>query len=153
MQSNPNHGIGRVCKVSKEEIVGQLAALMWWAEGDDEDRMSEHHRRTERLLAGLSGLDGAHAERVFPDRAGRPYPNVYLHVSPETGMTAADVMRDLESGDPPIATMSHASDPQVIRLDVRLCSDQEIDIISARVREALVSASDLELGLPPTGPR
>ena len=40
------HGIGRVCKVSKEEIVGQVTSLMWWAEPRN---TGSHFRPHERV--------------------------------------------------------------------------------------------------------
>ena len=57
MQSAPSHGIGRVAKVSKEEVVGQIASFIWWVEQDDEERMTEHHRKTGMLhIAVCPGL-------------------------------------------------------------------------------------------------
>ena len=66
MQSAPNHGIGRVCKVSKEEVVGQVASLIWWAEQDEEERMIEHHRKSGLLNRMVEDLGGAN------DRGGVP---------------------------------------------------------------------------------
>ena len=59
MQSAPNHGIGRVCKVSKEEVVGQVASLIWWAEQDEEERMIEHHRKSGLLNRMVEDIGGA----------------------------------------------------------------------------------------------
>lgn len=139
MQAAPSQGIGRVCKVSKEEVVAQIAALVWWAEQDDETRLTEFMGRTRMLVDGLAGVKGARAELVFPDRQGRPYATAFLHVSPETGLTGADVLRRLSDGDPPIAAMSY-DDPAVVRFDVRLCQEDEIRAISRRVREIFEGA-------------
>ena len=75
MQAAPTQGIGRVGKVSKEEIVGQIAALTWWAEQDDEERLTEHHRRARLLSGSLRGLPGAMVELVSPDRYQRSAPH------------------------------------------------------------------------------
>lgn len=133
MQSAPNHGIGRVAKVSKEEIVAQLASLIWWAEQDDEDRMTEHHRRSQLLAGQVKGLPNSATEVVFPDHYQRPYPTVHLKVTPESGLTGAELLKLLHDGDPPIAAMSHPSDPMTIRLDVRLLEDSEIAAIGNRL--------------------
>ena len=66
MQASPTQGIGRVCKVSKEEVVAQVAALIWWAEQDDEARLAEHHRKTQKLVDLAQGLTGASAEPELP---------------------------------------------------------------------------------------
>lgn len=134
MQAAPTQGIGRVAKVSKEEIVGQIAALTWWAEQDDEERLMEHHRKAGLLAGALKGLPDAHVEVVFPDHYQRPYPTVHVKALPASGMKAKAVLDALHSGDPAIAGMGH-SDPAVVRLDVRLCEDAEIEAIGRRVRE------------------
>ena len=136
MQAAPAQGIGRVCKVSKEEVVGQIAALLWWAEQDDETRLTEFMRKTRKLVDSLGGLDSAQAELRFPDNGGRPFATALLHLSPEAGLTADEVLQQLYDGEPPIAAMS-LDDPLVLRFDVRLCQDHEIESISRRLTEIL----------------
>lgn len=134
-QSAPNHGIGRVAKVSKEEIVGQITSLAWWAEQDEEDRMTEHHRRTA-LLAGLvKDLPKTTTKVVFPDYSQRPYPTVHVSADPASGMSGGDIRRLLLDGEPSIACMTDSREPLGIRLDVRLLSDDEIHIIAGRLQE------------------
>jgi len=134
-QSAPNHGIGRICKVSKEEVVGQVASLIWWAEQDEEELMTEHHRRSGMMAGMLKGIGDATVEIVFPDYNQRPYPTVHLTVSPESDLTGAKLRQLLHDGDPAIATMTHYSDPNTIRIDVRLLGDNEIVAIGKRVKE------------------
>ena len=138
MQSAPAHGIGRVAKVSKEEVVGQISAFIWWAQQDEEERMTEHHRKTAMLhnsVATLSMVADSYIE--FPDADNRPMPNVHLKVDPATGRNAEWLIQELRDGDPAIATMSHPTDPQIIRMDVRLCEEDEIAQISHRLRNIL----------------
>ena len=137
MQSAPNHGIGRVCKVSKEEVVGQVASLIWWAEQDEEERMIEHHRKSGLLNRMVEDIGGAKTEVVFPDHSQRPYPTVHVSPMPHSGMTGAQLLTALRSGDPPIAGMTHPTDPNTIRLDVRLLEDDEIKAIGTRLSELL----------------
>ncbi len=137
MQSAPNHGIGRVCKVSKEEVVGQIASLIWWAEQDEEERMIEHHRKSGLLNDMAKDLPGARTEVVFPDHSQRPYPTVHLSPQPSSGLSGQDLLAALRSGDPPIAGMTHPNDPATIRLDVRLLEDDEIEAIGKRLAELL----------------
>jgi L-seryl-tRNA(Ser) seleniumtransferase len=140
MQSAPEHGIGRVCKVSKEEIVGLLASLIWWAEQDDEERLLEHGRKARLLADAIRMLPNARVEIAELDASQRPYPTVHVKATSETGLTAGKLLSILRDGDPAIAAMPH-TDPQTIRLDVRLCADAEIEAIGRRLREVFVSVA------------
>jgi L-seryl-tRNA(Ser) seleniumtransferase len=65
----PAHGIGRPCKVGKEQIVGLLAALdLFLAEGDDvrTSRWTELLVDLRRELAGLPLLDATLVPGVVP---------------------------------------------------------------------------------------
>ncbi|MSQ08341.1 MAG: aminotransferase class V-fold PLP-dependent enzyme [Dehalococcoidia bacterium] len=138
MQAAPTQGIGRVAKVSKEEVVGMIAALTWWAEQDDEARMTEHHRRSNKLASLIKGLPGAKTEVVFPDQWQRPFPTVHLTTLPASGLDAAQIIDALKNGDPSIGVMG-GSDPQTVRMDVRLCEDWELDAIGKRLHEVFAA--------------
>ncbi|MBM3958662.1 MAG: aminotransferase class V-fold PLP-dependent enzyme [SAR202 cluster bacterium] len=135
MQTAPEHGIGRVCKVSKEEIVGLISSLMWWAEQDDEERMLEQHGKARRLADLARAIPGASTEVADFDSSQRPFPTVHFKAPAARKMNAQALLTELRAGDPPIAAMNHPSDPMAIRLDVRLCSDQEIEAIARRLAE------------------
>ncbi|MAG35361.1 MAG: hypothetical protein CL878_03805 [Dehalococcoidia bacterium] len=141
MQASPTQGIGRVCKVSKEEVVAQVAALIWWAEQDDETRLAEHGRKTQKLVDLAQGLKGAQAKFRFPDRIGRPFASMYLSVQPASGHTMDGVIEQLRDGEPPVAVKGgdDPSDPTAIRFDVRVCADWEIEAIGKRLHEILGS--------------
>ena len=136
MQSAPTQGIARVAKVSKEEAVGLLAALELYAAADEEALLSDQRARAEMLMGLIPNLAAASAKLTDPDHQGRMYPTVLVTVDQSSGMDATEVLSDLESGDPSIAAMAF-SDPQVVRLDVRLCEDWEIEIIARRLNEIL----------------
>ncbi len=140
MQSSPNHGIGRVCKVSKEEVVGQVASLIWWAEQDAEDRMTEHHRKSGMLLDVVKDLPGAESRVVFPDHYQRPYPTVHVKPAQESDMSGEELRMALRNGEPAIAGMTDPGDPDVVRLDVRLLEDEEIRQIGDRLSEIFAGA-------------
>ena len=140
-QSVPNHGIGRVAKVSKEEVVGQVASLVWWAEQDEEDRMTEHHRKAADMARMIKDLPGATVEVLFPDHYQRPFPTVHVTVSPESGMDGAGLQKALHDGEPGIAAMTHPTNPATVRLDVRLLEDEQIEAIGRRLAEILGGAT------------
>jgi D-glucosaminate-6-phosphate ammonia-lyase len=135
-QSAPLGGIGRPMKVSKEEIIGLLTALEIWVQRDHEADMREAKRRTQYVVERLTGVPGIRAEFKFPDHLGRPYPTVFIHLDPGTGLTGPKVVRELLAGEPSVAIMSF-SDPHVARADVRILSDEETEIVASRLRQVL----------------
>src|SRR5262245_30969269 len=135
-QSAPAHGVGRPMKVSKEEIVGLLTALEIWANRDHAADKRDAEARTDRVVRALGGLPGIRAEHRFPDHIGRPYPTVFVHIDPQTGLTGAQVIDAMLAGEPSVAIMGF-SDPQIVRADVRILSDEETDQVAARLRQVL----------------
>jgi len=136
LQSSPHGGVGRGMKVSKEEIVGLLTALEVWTARDHEADLRDAKRRTDMVVAALEGIPGIRAEHKFPDHLGRPYPTVFVHLDPATGLTGAQVVRRLLDGDPSVAVMSF-HDPQIVRADVRILSDDEAVQVAACLRQVL----------------
>jgi L-seryl-tRNA(Ser) seleniumtransferase len=136
LQSAPNQGIGRPLKVSKEEIVGLLTALKVWVNRDHAADLRDAKRRTDRVVQVLSDLPGICAEHRFPDHVGRPYPTAFVSIDPSTGLTGANVIDRMLAGDPSIAIMNF-SDPQIVRVDVRVLSDGDTEIVASRLRAVL----------------
>ena len=136
LQSAPLQGIGRPLKVSKEEIVGLVTALEVWADRDHEADLRDARRRTDLVVERLAGVPGGRAEHRFLDHVGRPYATAFMHLDPATGRTAAGVIAALLAGEPSVATMPF-SDPQIIRIDVRVLSDKEAEIVATELRRTL----------------
>jgi L-seryl-tRNA(Ser) seleniumtransferase len=137
-QSAPFQGVGRPMKVSKEEIVGLLTALEIWVGRDHAADMRDARARTDRVVEALRGQPGIRAEHRFPDQVGRPYPTAFVHIDASTGLRGADVVRAMLAGEPSVAIMGF-SDPQVVRVDVRVLSDDEADQVAARLRQVLAA--------------
>ena len=138
MQSSPYEGIGRPMKVSKEEVIGLITALEVFANRDHEADLGDAKRRTDYVVEALKGLPGIRAEHRFPDHEGRMYPTVFVHIDPATGLTAAQVIKELLGGTPPIAVMGF-SDPQIVRVDVRILPDDEVEQVARRLYEVLAA--------------
>ena len=105
LQGAPQHGIGRPCKVGKEEVIGLLTALeLFVKEGD-----AARHRRwlalaetlANRLLAGLARCDGMAVSMPDRDREDA-VPVVELTVSEAAPLSALDLVIALQNGHPPI---------------------------------------------------
>jgi len=97
----PHHGIGRPAKVGKEAIVGLLVALEYFVAESDASRMARWTAQCERLLAGLQRVPHATA-RVVTDRRGSGVPMVHLVLDDGAGITALELVRRLQDGEPSV---------------------------------------------------
>ncbi|MFA6109086.1 MAG: aminotransferase class V-fold PLP-dependent enzyme, partial [Candidatus Latescibacterota bacterium] len=98
----PQHGIGRPCKVGKEEIVGLLTALRLFVEEDPAARRGRWLALMEGLVTAARGA--RHAElQVVSDPKRSEVPLVQLQLDEErAGMTAFELVRRLRDGEPGI---------------------------------------------------
>lgn len=132
----PQHGLGRPCKVGKEEIVGLLTALQLFVAEDPEARRQRWLALMQSLVAAIGELP--HARVTLADRKGTEVPTVQLALDEHAlGMTALEVVRRLQDGTPSI----HANPSQVRDGSVGfgpLClKEGEPEIIGKQVRELL----------------
>ena len=133
----PQHGIGRPCKVGKEQIVGLLTALELFVQEDPEERRQAWQARMEELVARLEGIPHAEA-RVVADRKRAEIPVVHLQVDEEAvGLSALEVVRQLQDGDPSIhANPGHVNEG-IVAFGPMCLKEGEPEIIGRRVKELL----------------
>jgi uncharacterized pyridoxal phosphate-dependent enzyme len=111
LNGSPNHSIGRPMKVGKEEMVGLLAAVKRYLALDHEGRASQDEETVAGWCGELNQLPGVHAERSFPNEAGQPLPRAKITIdAAKAGQSRDDVVRQLESGSPPIMVSLAGSD-------------------------------------------
>ncbi len=94
----PRHGIGRSCKVSKEQIAALLTALRLFTSGAYDAELAEKRRYLEEIAAGLRGLPVETRLREPADGQGLPVLAVQLPVV----RSALEVCRRLRQGQPPV---------------------------------------------------
>lgn len=133
----PQHGIGRPCKVGKEEIVGLLTALELFVAEDPEKRRQRWLALMEELAAAGSGLQHAVLE-VVADRKRPEIPTVHLRLDEDAaGISALELVEALQDGDPCIhANPGQASDG-VVTFGPLCLKDGEPQIIARRLKELL----------------
>ena len=133
----PHHGIGRPCKVGKEEIVGLLTALERFVEEGDETRRARWLEHMRQLAEAAGSLPGAQVElRDDPKRAA--IPAVHVQIDEDAcGKTALDVVRALQDGDPSVhANPSHVREG-VVAFGPMCLKDGEPEVVGRRLREVL----------------
>lgn len=113
----PQHGIGRPCKVGKEEVIGLLTALELFIEEGDAAR----HKRwlalaeglSNRLMAGLAKRDCIGVSVTDRDRVDA-VPMVEIAVSEAAPLSALDLVIGLQNCDPPIHADPTCSDRGIV---------------------------------------
>jgi L-seryl-tRNA(Ser) seleniumtransferase len=93
----PQHGIGRSCKVGKEEIVGLLVALRLFLDEDPAERRARWLRLMAELADGLRDLPGATVRLLDAGEV----PQMALDLAPG-GPCGLELLRRLEGGTPAV---------------------------------------------------
>ncbi|MFP6647421.1 MAG: hypothetical protein VCF24_28255 [Candidatus Latescibacterota bacterium] len=133
----PHHGIGRPCKVGKEEIVGLLTALeRFVAEGDDA-RQARWLAHMQALVEAAGTIGGASvALRNDPKR--KTIPAVHVQLDEDVlGKTALEVVRELQDGDPGIAANPSYVREGVVAFGPMCLKEGEAEAVGRRLRAVL----------------
>lgn len=137
LRGKPLHGIGRSGKVTKEAIIGLLAAL----EAFSDETLAAHCAARLKLvgaiqsrLAGISGVDV-----TLCDDTEEYYPMLEIAVQQSVaGRSALDVARRLKGEDPPIYLEESALENGILYLDsLNLLDDSTASFVGERLRAAL----------------
>ena len=130
----PRHGIGRSCKVGKEQIVGLLLALQAFVATSDAERESRSTLITRALLTALHGLPLLDT-RIIPDAEGRGVPRVEITVA---ATLDAQVLADrLRAGSPSVRVDAGRARSSVLLLIPTCLSSRDIAPIAAAFAKAV----------------
>ena len=132
----PHHGIGRPCKVGKEEIVGLLTALRLFT-SDNGAREERWHAISSALGAALKTVPGLDVA-TSGDARGSGIPYVTVRVRPRAdGLDTMGLVARLESGATSVrCNLSEAAAGTLVLSPVCLLEDQ-VPAIAAKFRAAL----------------
>ncbi len=133
----PQHGIGRVCKIGKEEIVGLLTALRLFVEEDPAERRQRWTALLQSLATSLDGLPNCRVEMVHDSGDDdMPLLDVMLdrHAS---NHTALELARALQTGDPAIYLNVGRLDDGILRFGPMCLEEADPPRIAARLRAVL----------------
>jgi D-glucosaminate-6-phosphate ammonia-lyase len=130
----PQHGIGRGCKVGKEEIVGLLAALRLFVEEDAGARRARWRALMQELADGLQGLPHARVQLLDDGEV----PLVALDLDEAAArLSALELMKRLEHGTPAVFADPSALDQGRVLFGPMSLKDGEPAQIADRVRALL----------------
>lgn len=118
----PHHGIGRSCKVGKEEIIGLLVALELFAEGGAESRHKEWRAILDAIAAGVP-----RTTRVIDS----PIPLLEIDTPDPEGLYA-----HMAANDPPILCGLGQRHQGLLTISPAALSMQHVPAIVARLKTA-----------------
>jgi L-seryl-tRNA(Ser) seleniumtransferase len=149
--NNPNSdSIGRGMKVSKEQIVGMVAALDWFLTQNDSAMESEFRRRAERIAAQLKSVPTVETQVAIPNVAANVVPHLLIRYDQKRVKIAPlDVAKELRNGSPSIELnpltgqkrgAGLANDENMIVVGVWMLLPGEDAIVARRLKEVLSKA-------------
>lgn len=150
--NNPNSdSIGRGMKVSKEQIVGMVAAVDWFLAQSDAGMEAEFRRRAERIASSLKSIPSLESKVAVPTVAANAVPHLLIRYDRQRVRIApADVAEELRRGAPSIelnpATGKRQSgglptDEDTIVVGVWMLEPGEDVVVARRLREVMGKAS------------
>ncbi len=135
-------GIGRPMKVSKEEVVGLVAALERYERLDHKSVWREWHNRCTELARQLSGIPHVEVRVLDRDDAGEPAAFVELTIDERAlGRTAREVNDALLKGNPTIRIRDYFAYVGVLELDVRTLFPEQEALLIGRLKQELAPSS------------
>jgi uncharacterized pyridoxal phosphate-dependent enzyme len=131
---SPNSAVGRPCKVSKEAIVGLVAAIELFLQEDHDAEWTRHLDEARRILDAGASIPGVRG-RIEEDRAVWTAPTLLFTIDPSvTGYTPDAVVVALRRGDPPIMVRVHRGE---LLVDPHCLRGDEATVVARRLREEL----------------
>jgi len=141
--ANPHCGtIGRMMKVSKEDMVALLAAVERFVRLDHKAEWREWERRLGLIEEALKDIPTVRCERIVPPIANHVPHLLIFWDEKRVKVTRERLTKDLAEGDPPIqiGRVSGTGDKGIL-ISVFVLQNGEDRIIADRLREVLQKAS------------
>jgi L-seryl-tRNA(Ser) seleniumtransferase len=143
LNTNPHCGtIGRMMKVSKEDMVACLAAVERFVRVDHKAEEREWQRRIGVIEDALKDVPTLQAERIFPAIANHVPHLLLTWDERRMKLTPAQVTKELAAGDPPIIVgrVSGTGDKGLL-ISVFVLQDGEERIVAERLQAILKKAA------------
>jgi L-seryl-tRNA(Ser) seleniumtransferase len=100
--ANPNHGIGRISKVSKEDMVGLYVSLKLYEESDEKKIIEKHYRTIKPIYNALKNISNIKVSIEY-DQINYLLPTVTIQLLKEwKGPGYGELEKSLLNGSPSI---------------------------------------------------
>jgi L-seryl-tRNA(Ser) seleniumtransferase len=142
LNANPHCGtIGRMMKVSKEDMVALLAAVERFVKLDHQAEWREWERRLSVLETALRDIPTLTCERIVPAIANHVPHLLLTWDEKRVKIKPLELAKKLAAGDPPIITgRVHGTGDKGFLLSVFVLQEGEERIVADRVSEILTKA-------------
>ena len=131
----PPHGIGRPCKVGKEEIIGLLVALRQFVDRDERATIHGWSGLTHSLLKKMEGIGTCKLQISTSERGADVLDLVFS--GDNVFARASSVARHLQTGRPAIVADLSKVHEGIIRISPYCLKSAHVEIIAERLRSAL----------------
>jgi len=132
----PHNGIGRPCKVGKEEIVGLLTAIRLFVDQDPAIRKAEWMRLLGALVES-AGVLGRGELSLVEQPEGSEVPQVELKLLQDEGFSAMSLLRVLQESRPSIQANPSRVREGILIFSPQCLRDEDPAIIGQRLRALL----------------
>jgi L-seryl-tRNA(Ser) seleniumtransferase len=150
--NSPNSDtVGRGMKVSKEQIVGMVAAVDWFLSQSDAAMEAEFRHRADRIAAQLKSIPTMESKVVIPNVAANAIPHLLLRYDTQrVKIRPSDVIVELRKGTPSIELNPQTgkkpgaglpTDESTIVVGVWMLEPGEDLIVARRLKEVLGKAA------------
>ena len=137
VNASPHYSIGRPMKVAREEIVGLMAALDLYVRRDHEADMRRWFSEGRTIVDTVIEIPGVTAA-IEQDDWLRPVPEVSIAFTSEwRGRSAAEIVKSLAGGDPPIIIEASRRDDEDIFINPHGLMPGEAELIAERLQTEL----------------
>jgi len=154
LNNNPyGSTVGRGMKVSKEQIVGLVAAVDWFLEQDEAEMRADFQKRAERIQAAVQNIPSVKT-RIFVPPVANNVPHLLItYDMKRLKISAKDLQTELLQGKPSIALNPATggdpgglmkglpAGPNVIVVGVWMMLPGQDAVVARRLHEVLSKAS------------
>ncbi len=135
---SPYSGIGRDLKISKEALIGTLAAVERYVQLDHEKEWNRWKAQVDHVQAALAGIDGVETGYV-PKWVTNHVPRLWVRWPEEKWRyTWDDCFQELRAGEPSVVPLRT---PMGITIVTWMLDPGEEAIVAKRLQEVLAKAS------------
>ncbi len=139
----PRHGIGRSMKVSKESIVGVMAALQRYATRDHAAEHENWQAAIEKIYRGICDVPELDVTRLAQGLNGQPYPNLQIESgSAALGLSVRDLLLALRNRSQKIILAEDEQSPDRAFLYAQCLQPGDAEEIISGIRQVVSSHRD-----------
>ena len=131
----PKQRIGRPMKVSKEDLIGILAAVEWYLAQDHAAVARRYEAIVDHVVAWSHGRRDLTAVRDTPGQAGQPTPRVLITLNGDLARRRDEVLARLRADAPRVELLPAAEDGLYLAPECLLPEDEIV--VTQRLAEVL----------------